>query len=471
MMYNFRKRWIIKQVDEERKEEIRRKLRKKRCLVSDLVLKVLATRRDIDIEDMYSFLEPNLEEMWQRHPVLSDTQESANEILEAVNNNKKIVIVSEWDIDGMAGTTILYDFLTNELGGKVQYYTITEEDFIGEVLDMEPDLIITVGCSINMGNAKKPTDVKIIITDHHEYDDNHTYDEELRIADRIINPNKPGELCSFKSLAGSAVALKLITAICQEKDFGMERYFKYMNAVALGTITEDVSLSRVNRAIVRYGIQTPSLGISTLMKKIGISVENVYCDDIRCRLIARLVNKLENIDIEDFIGILTTRDVDEAERIASSLAKGNGFNINEREVLEVIEISDTEITLENAKKLKKLDPYGADNPVPLFFIENIRVEDAQNVTGDHLKFKFYNQNMERIDAIKFRDRYNIIRAEEIENSRVDLVFEIKRNTWKKIRNIRGIIQKKDIEQVQIHIKDIKTHEDKPSTSKEGSLML
>ena len=53
-----------------------------------------------------------------------------------------------------------------------------------------------------------------------------------------------------------------------------------------------------------------------------------------------------------------------------------------------LEVSPQEITLENARALTGLEPYGEGNPRPLFVLRDLRAGDIREVGGRHSKFQF-----------------------------------------------------------------------------------
>ena len=97
-------------------------------------------------------------------------------------------------------------------------------------------------------------------------------------------------------------------------------------------------------------------------------------------------------------------------------------------VLNIHCILDPEdITMENAKRLSLLEPYGQGNPMPTLLVKGVRVTDIRLVgEGKHLKLRFGNDRS-TFDTVFFGqgelERYIRI------GDRLDIVFNLSINVW------------------------------------------
>ena len=192
-----------------------------------------------------------------------------------MSNNKKILIMGDYDTDGISASAILYKyfesnnikvdvFLPNRF---VDGYGLTN-DTIDKVKSLyNPDLIITVDCGITCVNEIdycKKLGIDIIVTDHHDIPD--VVPDTL-----IINPKLQDQIYPFKELCGAGVALKLVQALG-----GLEEALKYTTIATLATVADIVPLMDENRAIVKLGLsnqkeQLPK-GLKTLCKQLKIAL-------------------------------------------------------------------------------------------------------------------------------------------------------------------------------------------------------
>jgi len=124
------------------------------------------------------------------HPsTFKDMEKATKRVVEAINNQEKIVLIGDYDVDGVISTTIMKMFF-NEIG--VELKTIIPNRFcdgyglspkiIEQIRDY--DLIITVDNGISALEASiqaKKLNIDLIITDHH------IVPNRLPIAYSIIN--------------------------------------------------------------------------------------------------------------------------------------------------------------------------------------------------------------------------------------------------------------------------------------------
>lgn len=328
--------WKYKEIDDSRVQEIKDKV----C-VSEFLAKVLSTL-NIEVEDISSFLRPRLSCLNDPF-LLNDMDKCVDRILEAIDNNEKIVIFGDYDVDGITSTAIVYDFLTG-LGGIVDYYIPNRlnegyglsEIAVDNVLARKPDLIITVDCgitSVQEVDYIRSKNIEIIVTDHHECG------PKLPNAYGVINPMRDDNQYPFRCLAGVGVALKLIIALCQKKELG-DCYLKYMDIVLLGTVADVVSLTKENRAIVRYGIKKinrmPNLGINKLIRASGVSrSREITTANVGFGLAPRINAAGRLGDATQCVKLLTTEDEEEAEQIAIFLEKEN--RVRQRTEQDILE--------------------------------------------------------------------------------------------------------------------------------------
>ena len=196
--------------------------------------------------------------------------ESAVDLLiEALQRQKHILIVSDFDVDGATSCALAIKALT-EFGVKQVEYIVPNRFEYGygltpEIVDLaktlNPYLLITVDngtSSIDGVKAAKKAGIKVLITDHH------LAAEELPNADAIVNPNLPS--CEFpsKSIAGVGVIFYVMLALrarLREINWFTDRGLQEPNMaalldlVALGTVADVVPLDRNNRILIDEGLK------------------------------------------------------------------------------------------------------------------------------------------------------------------------------------------------------------------------
>ncbi len=215
---------------------------------------------------------------------LSGLNISAERINKAVKNREKILIVGDYDVDGMSATALVLSFL-REASADVKYLIPNRYEH-GYGLSSKlvatienTDLVITVDCGIkNVEEVRLLTEkgIDVIITDHHELG------EELPEAVSLINPKLDDIL--NRDISGSFVAWYLCKYMSEKYSYNFSYHLDIF--AMLGTITDVMPLIMDNRYIVSKGLETLNSGIHKglclLSKKLNIS--NVTARDIAFRI-------------------------------------------------------------------------------------------------------------------------------------------------------------------------------------------
>ena len=261
----------------------------------DLIGKILANRGMLSDDDVKMFLNPSIKEYMPNPSVLKDMDVAARIIADAVENNQKIAIYGDYDVDGITSTAIFVKYL-RALGVNVVWHLPTREGEgyglnIAAVEELCADgvkLIVTVDCGISgvqeVAHAKK-LGMKIVVTDHH------SPDVVLPDADAIVNPKRVDDTSGVTYLVGVGVAFLTLVALNRElKSRNLSQDFvarlaevnlmNYMDLVALGTICDTMPLIGLNRAFVATGLKVmglrQNLGLRVLMDIASIKKPSVY---------------------------------------------------------------------------------------------------------------------------------------------------------------------------------------------------
>lgn len=187
--------------------------------------------------DLMYYLEDDMR--FTHQPFLFNCMEDAvSRITDAIEENEKILIFGDKDVDGVTSTAILYSYLKKQ-NLDVQWRLPVGEDAYGLSIEAIDDfikstdgygsLIITVDCGIS--NVKeiayaRNKGIDVIVTDHHNPP------EELPDATIILDPKMEDSGYPFKDISGAAVAYKLVSAL---------RFSKY------SLYNQDICLLNVNR--------------------------------------------------------------------------------------------------------------------------------------------------------------------------------------------------------------------------------
>ena len=245
------KRWDIKQSDLPRQKYLSDSLS-----ISPIISQLLINRGMQDIDKATAFLNSDISELY--NPFLMEgMHEAVSRIKNAIDKKEKILIHGDYDTDGVTATVLLF-FTLREFGVEPVYYIpdrITEGYGLGangveEAVRIEADLVITVDCGISSHkevDALNKNGIDVIITDHHQPP------KILPNAYATINPLQ--ETCAYpdKNLSGVSVTFKLCQALSSE--LNNRNFWKHLDLVALGTISDVAPVLGENRILVKEGLK------------------------------------------------------------------------------------------------------------------------------------------------------------------------------------------------------------------------
>lgn len=259
--------WNVKKYDNDKINELMQKYN-----ISEMLAKLIISR---EIEDIDMFLNGTLDDLKDPYK-MKDMDKFVKRVEEAIDKNEKICIYGDYDVDGITSITIMYKFLTS-IGANVMYYLPDRllegyglnKKALDSIKEERAKLVITVDCgitAIDEVNYAKSIELDMCITDHHECA------EVLPDAICIVNPKQKDDN-TFSMLAGVGVAFKCITALAKRYNLSYDSYIKYLDIVALGTISDIVPLVDENRIISKYGLEmmndTKNVGLKALLNIIN----------------------------------------------------------------------------------------------------------------------------------------------------------------------------------------------------------
>jgi single-stranded-DNA-specific exonuclease len=274
---------------------------------------------------------------------------AADLLIQAIVEQKHIVIVGDFDCDGATGTAVAMRGL-KMLGAEQLSYQVPHrikhgygvsvalvEHIVGLNPNEQPDLLMTVdnGIACHAGvAAAKVRGWQVLITDHH------LPGETLPNADAIVNPNLQGDRFASKSLAGVGVMFYLLLATRKKmRDAGMFEnnepdLSSLLDLVAVGTVADLVTLDENNRLLVSAGIkrfrqQQCCVGLRALAQVSGRDITRLVASDVGFAIGPRInaAGRLEDMSIG--IECLITDDEKRALELAEIL---NGINVERREL-------------------------------------------------------------------------------------------------------------------------------------------
>ncbi len=247
------RRWIGPSVEDDRRAEA---TAQETALPAPLC-RILA-KRQIEAADASLFLAPTLRDLLPDPRSLRDMEVAAKRFVDAVQNNQRIAIFADYDVDGGSSAALLITWL-RDMGRDATLYIpdrIDEgygpNDEAMAMLASDHDLIICVDCgTLSHGPIAAATGADVLVVDHH------LGGETLPKALAVVNPNRQDESGDLGHLCAAAVVfLMLVEVNRQLREAGKTgpNLMEMLDLVALATVADVAPLMGVNRAFVRQGL-------------------------------------------------------------------------------------------------------------------------------------------------------------------------------------------------------------------------
>lgn len=278
--------------------------------------------------------------------LMKDMNRAVDLLREKIQEEKKIRIIGDYDIDGINATYILLEGL-EALGAKVDMdIPDRAKDGYGLNIDLIEraykdgiDTIITcdngIAASEEIAYGKR-LGMIIIVTDHHEipYED---ADGKRRYilppADAVVDPKQEDCIYPFKGLCGAAVAYKLVETMFNIMGRDSEDVDYLMENVAIATVGDVMDLVGENRIFVKQGLdmlkRTQNLGLKALMECTRVDVSHLSAYHIGF-VIGPCLNASGRLDTaKRAIELLRAKSKKEADILAGDL---KALNDNRKEM-------------------------------------------------------------------------------------------------------------------------------------------
>lgn len=253
----------------------------------------------------------------------SEFDKALDLIHRAKEKKQKVIIVGDYDADGICATAILWRVL-HDSGVEVSPFIPSREKHgygvsLKALADIEkefglPDLLITVDNGIVAHEAisyLKQKNVQVILTDHHQPE---------KDGDRVIYP-KADAIVHTTSLCGATISWMLSRGV------SAKLAKKELDLCAIATIADQVKLVGANRSFAKHGLdalrETQRLGLRELFKKTKIDQKKINATTIgyilapRINAMGRLAHGL------DALRLLCTHKTSQATELSEVLSQTN----------------------------------------------------------------------------------------------------------------------------------------------------
>lgn len=269
------KKWKILSADEAKINDLLQSLK-----IHPVLCKILVQRGIKTFDQAKDFFRPRLTDLHSPW-LMKDMEKAVERIIAAINNNEKILVFGDYDVDGTTAVACMYQFLKKICSSLDFYIPHRYREGYGVSkagIDFAKEngftLIISLDCGIKsaelIGYAKEQG-IDFIVCDHH------LPDEILPPAVAILNPKQIDCHYPYKELCGCGVGFKLMSALAEKLNLPAEAALQYLDLVATAIAADIVPMTGENRVMAFHGIekvnQNPNYGIKALAKLSGLEKE------------------------------------------------------------------------------------------------------------------------------------------------------------------------------------------------------
>ena len=260
--------WVVHQAD-----QVQRAFLSQSLSISPITASVLLARGVITAEQARNWLSPN---SVRRHDpfLLPEMEVAVDRLYRAVQTSERICFYGDYDVDGMAATSLYLSFFRGLGVEPVAYiphrvhegYGLNERA-IRRLREDGISLIVTSDCgttSLREVELGKRLGIDIIITDHHQPD------EQLPAACALLNPHRPDSRYPFTGLCSTGVAYRVVCAYADRHGYSRVDPDSLLDLVALATVADVVPLQDENRFFVREGLRLIERGARTGLRALKL---------------------------------------------------------------------------------------------------------------------------------------------------------------------------------------------------------
>jgi len=331
-----RRIWKVRPVEETSVQQLSQALGVPPLIARLLIHRGVTSRREADdflCTDLSGFASPSL---------MADLPEAVQLIRRAVSEKQKILVVGDYDVDGLTSTALLYRTLRSmgaDVGCHIPHrmedgYGLKQEVIRKAAAD-GVKLLITVDCGTTSFEELRYAHrmgLESIVVDHHEL-----LPAGRPPATAFLNPLQPACRYPEKELASVGVAFTLYRGLIEEDPD--RTVWEHLDLAALGTVADVAPLTGENRIMVKAGLHrlagTQKAGLRALLAKTKMLGRDLSTEDISFMLAPRInaMGRTGSADVS--LRLLLTDDLEEAEELAKRIEKENkNRGVLQREALK-----------------------------------------------------------------------------------------------------------------------------------------
>lgn len=321
-----RKQWLFADTNFEQVLALKEQLG-----IHPALCKLLVQRGILHPAAAQQFFQPSADQ-YHSPFLLKDMEKAVRRLDQAIENQERILLYGDYDVDGTSAVALLHTFLAPHHDALDYYLPDRYQEGYGlSTQGVEyartsgARLLLTLDCGIK---AQAPIalanryGIDVIICDHH------LPATQLPGAIAILNPKQNDCSYPFPELCGTAIAYKFAQAYALSQGLAERETEQLLGLVAIATTCDIMPLRGENRVLTYWGLQqlesTQLVGIQALLQRSGrqppFSVSDIVFD------IGPIINAAGRLGhAREAVQLLLEKDPLAAEQQASSLEQRNAL--------------------------------------------------------------------------------------------------------------------------------------------------
>jgi len=219
---------------------------------------------------------------------MQDMDTAASRLAHAVEQNERVLVYGDYDVDGTTSAALLTDFLRKQ-GVDASFFIPDRYDDgyglckrgLDEAREQDAALVVALDCGITAHEeAAYASDqgLDLIICDHHTPKIVEG-DLQLPPALAVLDPKRPDDDYPFTELPGCGLGFKLVQATLDRLGQDPDAAFGYLDLLAVSIASDIVPLHGENRILMAEGLralqQTDRPGLRALADAADLDLQNV----------------------------------------------------------------------------------------------------------------------------------------------------------------------------------------------------
>ena len=322
------KRWAYRNPISET-EQVKIESLSKAINVSPTLAQLLVQRGISTFDEAKTFFRPSLDQIHDPF-LMADMDKAVARLSAAIDNNEKIVIYGDYDVDGTTSVALFYGFLKNYYehldfyipDRYIEGYGVSKQG-IEWAAENGFSLIITLDCGIKSADKvlfAKELGIDFIICDHHRPD------EYLPEAAAVLDPKRNDCPYPYKELTGCGVGFKFLQAMCRSRGFDENLLFESLDFLVVSIAADIVPITGENRVFAHFGIkklnQKKRIGFNALAEIAGLNGE-INITNVVFGFAPRINAAGRIAHAKEAVKLLLSDNVEEAKQFSEEINKHN----------------------------------------------------------------------------------------------------------------------------------------------------